>query len=187
MSDTKQITLPITGMTCANCSATIERNLQEDAGRDGRVRSTTPPRRRPWRLIRRKSTQDQMRSLIGDLGYGVATAQDRDSGQRHDVRQLLGDDRAQPEEDAGRGQRQRQLGDRARRPSSSSPRWSATATSRQKIEDVGYGVIESAAASRESPHDVEAAGARDGDRPAAASAHGSAWRSPCRSSCSAWP
>lgn len=28
MSDTKQVILPITGMTCANCSATIERNLK---------------------------------------------------------------------------------------------------------------------------------------------------------------
>ncbi|HJS18534.1 MAG TPA: heavy metal translocating P-type ATPase, partial [Anaerolineales bacterium] len=29
MSDTKQLTLPITGMTCANCVATIERNLKK--------------------------------------------------------------------------------------------------------------------------------------------------------------
>ncbi|HVF24945.1 MAG TPA: heavy metal translocating P-type ATPase [Anaerolineales bacterium] len=28
MSDTKQLTLPITGMTCANCVATVERNLK---------------------------------------------------------------------------------------------------------------------------------------------------------------
>ncbi len=28
MTDTKQLTLPITGMTCANCVATIERNLK---------------------------------------------------------------------------------------------------------------------------------------------------------------
>jgi P-type Cu+ transporter len=29
MSDTKQLTLPITGMTCANCVATVERNLKK--------------------------------------------------------------------------------------------------------------------------------------------------------------
>jgi len=32
MSDTKQIILPITGMTCANCVATIERNLKKMDG-----------------------------------------------------------------------------------------------------------------------------------------------------------
>ena len=29
MSETKQFILPITGMTCANCVATIERNLKK--------------------------------------------------------------------------------------------------------------------------------------------------------------
>jgi Cu+-exporting ATPase len=32
MADKKQITLPITGMTCANCVATVERNLKKEAG-----------------------------------------------------------------------------------------------------------------------------------------------------------
>lgn len=32
MSDTKQITLPITGMTCANCVATVERNIKKVDG-----------------------------------------------------------------------------------------------------------------------------------------------------------
>lgn len=32
MSETKQLTLPITGMTCANCVATVERGLKKDAG-----------------------------------------------------------------------------------------------------------------------------------------------------------
>ncbi|MBE0410967.1 MAG: cation transporter, partial [Anaerolineales bacterium] len=32
MSDSKQVTLPITGMTCANCVATVERNLKKLEG-----------------------------------------------------------------------------------------------------------------------------------------------------------
>ena len=32
MSDTRLITLPITGMTCANCVATVERNLKKVNG-----------------------------------------------------------------------------------------------------------------------------------------------------------
>lgn len=32
MPETKQVTLPITGMTCANCVATVERNLKKVAG-----------------------------------------------------------------------------------------------------------------------------------------------------------
>ena len=37
MSDTKHIVLPITGMTCANCVATIERNLKKMDGINGAV------------------------------------------------------------------------------------------------------------------------------------------------------
>ena len=32
MSQAKQVILPITGMTCANCVATVERNLKKDKG-----------------------------------------------------------------------------------------------------------------------------------------------------------
>jgi len=32
MSETKQLTLPITGMTCANCVATVERGLKKETG-----------------------------------------------------------------------------------------------------------------------------------------------------------
>ena len=32
MTEVKQLTLPITGMTCANCVATVERNLKKLEG-----------------------------------------------------------------------------------------------------------------------------------------------------------
>jgi len=32
MAERTQITLPITGMTCANCVATVERNLKKEKG-----------------------------------------------------------------------------------------------------------------------------------------------------------
>ncbi|MBN2500050.1 MAG: cation transporter, partial [Anaerolineales bacterium] len=32
MSESKQLTLPVTGMTCANCVASVERNLKKEEG-----------------------------------------------------------------------------------------------------------------------------------------------------------
>src|SRR5512133_2696816 len=37
MLETKQVTLPITGMTCANCVATVERNLKKEKGVQGAI------------------------------------------------------------------------------------------------------------------------------------------------------
>ena len=34
MTTLREITLPVTGMTCANCSATVERTLRKTAGVD---------------------------------------------------------------------------------------------------------------------------------------------------------
>ena len=69
----KQITLPITGMTCANCSASIERNLKKlDGVAETRVNYATE-----------KATvvfdpailgEDAIIGKIQDVGYGVATA-----------------------------------------------------------------------------------------------------------------
>ena len=37
MSEQKQIVLPVTGMTCANCVATIERNLKREEGDENAI------------------------------------------------------------------------------------------------------------------------------------------------------
>jgi Cu+-exporting ATPase len=73
MSDTRQISLPITGMTCANCSATIERNLKKMPGvADAAVNYASEKASVTYDPA--QASETQMRALIGDLGYGVATA-----------------------------------------------------------------------------------------------------------------
>src|SRR3990172_197701 len=70
----KQVTLPITGMTCANCVATVERNLKKVAG----VQTAAV------NLSSERATVEFDPSLagLGDLigrveraGYGVATGE----------------------------------------------------------------------------------------------------------------
>ena len=46
MSNHKQITLPITGMTCANCVSTVERNLKKVNGVDAAM--VNSPRMNPY-------------------------------------------------------------------------------------------------------------------------------------------
>jgi P-type Cu+ transporter len=71
MAETKQITLPITGMTCANCSATIERNLKKMAGvADVSVNYATE--KATVAFDPSQVNPSAMSSLIGNLGYGVA-------------------------------------------------------------------------------------------------------------------
>ncbi|HLE15226.1 MAG TPA: heavy metal translocating P-type ATPase [Anaerolineales bacterium] len=74
MPDTKQLTLPITGMTCANCVATVERNLKKVEG----VEQATV------NLSSERATVlfDPQQAHIGDLigrvrraGYDVATGE----------------------------------------------------------------------------------------------------------------
>lgn len=70
---TKQVTLPVTGMTCANCSLNVERNLKRLAGvQDAAVNLATE---------RASVTYDpavvgegQFLALIRNIGYDVATA-----------------------------------------------------------------------------------------------------------------
>jgi P-type Cu+ transporter len=73
MSDPRQITLPITGMSCANCSATIERNLKKMPGvADATVNYASE--KASITFDPAQAGEAQMRALIADLGYGVATA-----------------------------------------------------------------------------------------------------------------
>ena len=69
----KQITLPVTGMHCANCSSTIERNLKKLNGvREATVNYATEKAT----VIFDPSVlgEDAIIGKIQDVGYGVATA-----------------------------------------------------------------------------------------------------------------
>jgi len=69
----KQITLPVTGMHCANCSSTIERNLKKlDGVREATVNYATEKAT----VIFDPSVlgEDAIIGKIQDVGYGVATA-----------------------------------------------------------------------------------------------------------------
>ncbi|HND48358.1 MAG TPA: heavy metal-associated domain-containing protein, partial [Anaerolineales bacterium] len=74
MTETKQLTLPITGMTCANCVATVERNLKKLDGVQTAVVN----------LSSERATLDFDASKLGltdfiaridRAGYGVATGE----------------------------------------------------------------------------------------------------------------
>jgi len=73
MSDSTRLTLPITGMTCANCAFTVERSLKKaDGVSDAAVNFATeqatvvfdPALLKPAELVQR----------VQDAGYGVVTA-----------------------------------------------------------------------------------------------------------------
>jgi P-type Cu+ transporter len=74
MNITRQITLPITGMTCANCVATVERGLKKQTGVQTAVVNLSSERA--------TVTFDPSAAGLGDLvarvqrtGYGVATGE----------------------------------------------------------------------------------------------------------------
>jgi Cu+-exporting ATPase len=74
MSDTKQLTLPITGMTCANCVATVERNLKKLEGMNTAVVNLSSERA----TVEFDSTKLGLADLITRVqraGYGVATGE----------------------------------------------------------------------------------------------------------------
>jgi len=74
MSNTKQLTLPITGMTCANCVATVERNLKKLDGVQSAVVNLSSERA----TVDFEPTKLQLTDVIARVnraGYGVATGE----------------------------------------------------------------------------------------------------------------
>lgn len=74
MSDTKQLTLPITGMTCANCVATVERNLKKLDGVQSAVVNLSSERA----TVEFQPNKLQLADMIARVnraGYGVATGE----------------------------------------------------------------------------------------------------------------
>ena len=70
---TKQVTLPVTGMTCANCSLTIERNLKRlDGVQEATVNLATEKASVVYDPA--AVNQGNFLALIRDIGYDVATA-----------------------------------------------------------------------------------------------------------------
>ncbi|MCL7452847.1 MAG: cadmium-translocating P-type ATPase [Anaerolineae bacterium] len=69
----KQVSLPVTGMTCANCSLTIERNLKR---LDGVQRASVNLATEKASVIYDPSVvkENDFLALIRDIGYDVATA-----------------------------------------------------------------------------------------------------------------
>ena len=71
MAETKQVTLPITGMTCANCVATIERNLKKLPGIENAAVNLASERA----TVEFDPGQLALEQIIGEVekvGYGVA-------------------------------------------------------------------------------------------------------------------
>ena len=74
MASTKQLTLPITGMTCANCVATVERNLKKANGVSSAVVNLSSERA----TVEFDPSLAGLPDLIGRVeraGYGVASGE----------------------------------------------------------------------------------------------------------------
>ncbi len=74
MSQTKQMTLPVTGMTCANCVATVERNLKKLNGIDSAVVNLSSERA----TVEFDPSLLALPDLIARVeraGYGIATGE----------------------------------------------------------------------------------------------------------------
>ena len=74
MSNTKQLTLPITGMTCANCVATVERNLKKLDGVETAVVNLSSERATVDFDAAKLKVTDFI-SRVERAGYGIATGE----------------------------------------------------------------------------------------------------------------
>lgn len=74
MAETKQLTLPITGMTCANCVATVERNLKKLDGVQTAVVNLSSERATVDFDTSKLGLTDFI-ARIARAGYGVATGE----------------------------------------------------------------------------------------------------------------
>src|SRR3972149_4324450 len=74
MTDTKQLTLPITGMTCANCVATVERNLKKMDGVQSAVVNLSSERATVDFDTSKLGLTDVI-ARVNRAGYGVATGE----------------------------------------------------------------------------------------------------------------
>lgn len=74
MTETKQLTLPITGMTCANCVATVERNLKKLDGVDNAVVNLSSERATVDFDAAKLGLTDFI-ARVNRAGYGVATGE----------------------------------------------------------------------------------------------------------------
>jgi Cu+-exporting ATPase len=74
MDESKQLTLPITGMYCANCVNTIERNLKKVAGVDSAVVNLASERA----VVQFDPQKAQLGDLVARVeraGYGIASGE----------------------------------------------------------------------------------------------------------------
>jgi Cu+-exporting ATPase len=85
MSETKQLTLPITGMTCANCVATVERGLKKEEGVQAAVVNLSSERATVTFDPSAVGLPDLV-ARVARTGYGIAT------GEADLVIKRLGDD-----------------------------------------------------------------------------------------------
>ncbi len=74
MADTKQLTLPITGMTCANCVATVERNLKKLDGVQSAVVNLSSERATVDFDAAKLGLIDVI-ARVNRAGYGIATGE----------------------------------------------------------------------------------------------------------------
>ena len=74
MTATKQLTIPITGMTCANCVATVERNLKKLDGVQNAVVNLSSERATVDFEPAKVGLSDVI-ARVSRAGYGVATGE----------------------------------------------------------------------------------------------------------------